>query len=197
MEDYARALVSFFAIIDPLGNILVFHLFTTGAPLRRRSVVALIAVTAAFLLLLAFTLGGVEVLDFLGISADSFKVAAGLLLLLPAFRLVTEGQPMRVNGREGLDPIALALVPLAVPLLAGPGALAAATSFADSVGVGRTIAAFSTVLAVSLAGFLSSDWLSTKVGPSPLRLLARIIGVLLFAIAVDFVLDGVREFARS
>jgi multiple antibiotic resistance protein len=194
VDDFLRALVSFFAIIDPLGNLFVFHLFMQGEAARDRLLPALIAVSVAFAMLLVFSLAGTEVLDFLGISADSFRIAAGLLLLPPAFRLVMEGQPTSAE-RHGLRPIDLALVPLATPLIAGPGALAASISFADSIGVGVTIAAFSVILGVSLAGFAASGLVFGVLGPSLLRLLARIVGIVLFAIAVDFIVEGIAAVA--
>jgi multiple antibiotic resistance protein len=193
----AQALVSFFAIIDPLGNILIFHLFTRGLATRQKLIAAAMAVAAAFGMLLAFSVGGREVLDFLGISTGSFQVASGLLLLPPAYRLVMEGQPAPADGPAYADPLEFALVPLAMPLIAGPGALAATISFADSAGRDTTIGALALVLLATLAAFALADQLFRLLGPSLLRLLSRIVGILLFAIAVDFVLDGVREFVQT
>jgi multiple antibiotic resistance protein len=193
----AEALVSFFAIIDPLGSILVFHLFTQGFSQRDKLLAALLAVTAAFVMLAGFSLGGSEVLAFLGIEAGSFRVAAGLLLMLPAYRLITEGQPATVESAARGGPLEFALVPLATPLIAGPGALAATTSFSQTVGRETTIAAVSIVLLLTFAAFATADWLFRLAGAAFLRLVARIVGILLFAIAVDFVLDGVREFIDS
>lgn len=194
MDDLLRALVAFFAIIDPIGNLLVFHLFMQTASGRDRAVAALIAVGAAFAMLVVFALAGTQVLEFLGISADSFRIAAGLLLLPPAFRLVMEGQPTEAD-ESSLRPTDLALVPLATPLIAGPGALAASISFAESVGVGVTVAAFSAVLGFSFVAFIASGTVFHVLGAQVLRLLARIVGILLFAIAVDFVIDGVVAIA--
>ena len=190
----AQALVSFFAIIDPIGNILVFHLFTRRLDWRARLFAAVVAVAAAFAMLLAFSLGGQEVLEFLGISPESFQVAAGLLLLPPAYRLIAEGQPAREHEDDSLDPMDFALVPLATPLIAGPGALAATTSFAREAGQATTIAAFSAVLLITLVSFVAADQLFRLAGGPLLRVMARIVGILLFAIAVDFVLDGARTF---
>ena len=189
-EDLARAFISFFAIVDPIGNVLVFYLLTHTLPRARQRLVATVSVSTAGALLVFFSLGGQEALDFLGISADSFKVAAGLLLLLPAYRLVEHGQPMEVSQEEALDPIQVALVPLATPLLAGPGALATATSLSQTLGPGTTILAIVLVLALSLALFAGARWLFVWLGPAPLRLMSRLVGILLFAIAVDFILDG-------
>jgi multiple antibiotic resistance protein len=148
-------------------------------------------------MLVGFSLGGNEVLDFLGIEPSSFRVAAGLLLMLPAYRLITEGQPASVDGAARDGPLEFALVPLATPLIAGPGALAATTSFSQTLGRETTIAAVSIVLLLTFAAFAAADWLFRLAGAALLRLAARIVGILLFAIAVDFVLDGLREFIDS
>jgi MarC family membrane protein len=193
----AQALVSFFAILDPLGNILVFHLFTRGLTFHQKLLAAAIATIAAFLMLLAFSLGGQEVLDFLGISQESFQVAAGLLLLPPAYRLVAEGQPAAVDETRRVEPLDFALVPLATPLIAGPGALAATTSFSQSVGTGTTLAAISIILLITFVAFAAADWLFRLAGAAVLQVMSRIVGIVLFAIAVDFVLDGVRDFVEN
>jgi multiple antibiotic resistance protein len=186
VDDLARMLVAFFAIIDPIGNVLIFYLLTQGLSLRQRAAVAVVAVAAATALLLAFALGGRELLAFLGISPASFRVAAGLLLLLPAYRLVAAGQPLEWAGEKAEDPLQVALVPLAVPMIAGPGALATAISYRETRGFATTALAMVLVLALSLACFLAADWLFRRLGAS--------VGVLLFAIAVEFVLDGLRTF---
>jgi multiple antibiotic resistance protein len=193
----AQALVSFFAIIDPLGNILVFHLFTRGFSFGQKLFAASVAVAAAFAMLLVFALAGHEVLDFLGISTESFKVAAGLLLLPPAYRLVTEGQPTPVDEGAHPEPLDFALVPLATPLIAGPGALAATTSFSDSIGTGTTLAAIAIVLLITLVSFAAADWLFRIAGAPLLKVMSRIVGIVLFAIAVDFVLEGTLAFVEA
>jgi len=193
----AQAIASFFAIIDPVGCILIFHLFTRGLTYRQKVISAVVAVAAAFFMLLGFSLGGQGVLEFLGISPESFQVAAGLLLLPPAYRLVMEGQPAPEQAETPNDPLDFALVPLATPLIAGPGALAATTSFTQDAGEATTIAAFSIVLLITLLSFLSADLLFRLAGAPLLRVLARIVGIVLFAIAVDFVLDGAKAFVEA
>jgi multiple antibiotic resistance protein len=193
-----QALVSFFAIIDPVGNIIVFYLFTRGYVWRQKALAASVAVVASWAMLLAFSLGGERVLDLLGISFESFRIAAGLLLMPPAYNLVMHGEPTHVEGEEQqLDVLDFAMVPLATPLIAGPGALAATTSFAATLGESETIAAFSAVLALTLASFLAADVIFRVVGLRVLNVLSRIVGIVLFAIAVDFVLDGTRAFLEG
>jgi multiple antibiotic resistance protein len=186
--------VAFFAVVDPVGNVLVFYLLTAGLRRGDRLRVALVAVAAAGALLMLFCVAGSEVLAFLAISDESFRVAAGLLLLLPAYRLVTEGQPVEASAPTTAAPIEMALVPLAMPLLAGPGALATATALTASLGLGRTLVALGGVLVLSLAAFVAADWLLRWLGRAVLRLLARLVGLLLFTIAVEFILSGLRAY---
>jgi multiple antibiotic resistance protein len=192
-----QALASLFVIIDPVGNILVFHLYSLHFGMRQRLIAATIAVLAAFGMLLAFSLGGREALEFLGISTASFSVAAGLLLLPPAYRLVLEGEPAPSDADHSREPIDFALVPLATPLIAGPGALAATASFAVSEGTAETIGAVTIVLAITFVAFAAASTIFRVLGEPLLRLAARVVGIVLFAIAVDFVLDGLQEVFRN
>jgi multiple antibiotic resistance protein len=165
--------------------------------MRQRLIAATIAVLAAFGMLLAFSLGGREALEFLGISTASFSVAAGLLLLPPAYRLVMEGEPAPSDADHSREPIDFALVPLATPLIAGPGALAATASFAVSEGTAETIGAVTIVLAITFVAFAAASTIFRVLGEPLLRLAARVVGIVLFAIAVDFVLDGLQEVFRN
>ncbi len=195
-EDFARALVSFFAIIDPIGNVLVFYLLTAQLPRPLQVRAATVSVVAAFALLVVFALGGEQVLEFMGISAQSFQVAAGALLVFPAYRMVERGQSLDLSDADGVrvDVFQVALVPLAVPLLSGPGALATAVSLSQGIGAGLTIAAAAAVFAMAWALFAWAEAVFRLLGESALRVLTRLVGVLLMAIAVDFILEGARTF---
>ncbi|HWO93942.1 MAG TPA: MarC family protein [Dehalococcoidia bacterium] len=192
MDDYARALVSFFAIIDPIGNLLVFALLSRGLPRQLVVGMAGLSNAAALATISVFVFGGQEVLDYLDISEASFQIAAGVLLLFPAYRLVEHGEPLARLADEGesAGPYQLALVPLAIPLLAGPAALATAVTFGETSGRLTTLAAAATVLAGTTVLFVVSDALVRVVGTPALRVAARIVGVLLMAIAADLIVSG-------
>jgi len=180
-------------IIDPVGNLVVFNLMSGGMTARQRLEVAAIAVLAAGTMLVAFALGGHEVLEFLNISDAAFRIATGALLLIPAYRMVTEGLIFEPAVEEAPKPIDVALVPMATPLMAGPGALASATSFSQSVGRDETIAAIVLVLCVSFATYVAAERVFGLLGESTMRLLTRLVGIILVAIAVQFVIDGLQE----
>lgn len=192
MDDFARAFVSFFVIVDPVGNLVVFHLMTSRMAAAKQATVALIAVAAAGTMLTLFAVGGSQVLDFLNISEAGFRVAAGVLLLIPAYRMVSQGQFFEPAAEPAPDPVDVALVPFATPLMAGPGALAASTSFSDSLGTWETIAGVWAVLSVSLAAYVTSHRLFNFLGASTFRLLTRLVGILLVAISADFIISGLQ-----
>ncbi len=191
-EDLTRTFVAFFVIIDPVGNLVVFNLLSGGMSSRQRLEVAAIAVLAAGTMLVAFAVGGQEVLDFLNISDAAFRIAAGALLLIPAYRMVTEGRFFEPAVEEDPKPVDVALVPLATPLMAGPGALASATSLSQSVGREETISAIVLVLLVSFVAFVTAERVFGLLGESTMRLLTRLVGIILVAIAVQFVIDGMQ-----
>lgn len=191
-DDLARAFVSFFVIIDPVGNLVVFHLMTSRMAFRQQAEVAALAAVAAGVMLVIFALAGEDVLDFLNISPEAFRVAAGLMLLIPAYRMVSQGQFYESAAEASPAPIDIALVPFATPLMAGPGSLAAATSFADDLGAAETIGGIVLVLCVSFAAYVSSHSLFNLLGASTFRLLTRIVGMLLVAISIDFIISGLQ-----
>ncbi|MEO7667189.1 MAG: MarC family protein, partial [Dehalococcoidia bacterium] len=132
-------------------------------------------------------------LNFLNISEPAFRVAAGLLLLIPAYRLVTQGTFYEPAAEATPAPVDIALVPFATPLMAGPGALAAAASLSDQLGEGTALAGIWSVLAISFAAYVGSHWLFRMLGASVFRLMTRLVGILLVAISVDFVIEGLQE----
>ena len=194
MDDFLRALIVLFAIIDPIGNLVVFALLTRQAPRRSATAVALVSTIAAMAIIALFVFGGNEVLSYLDISPESFQIAAGVLLLPPAYRLVESGEPWSAMPHEvgEASEMQLALVPLAIPLLAGPGALATAVTFADDMGRATTLAAAASVLVLTAVMFLVAKEIVRLVREPALRVAARLIGVLLTAIAVDLVVGGLQ-----
>jgi len=190
MDDFLRSHSGFFAIIDPIGNILAFEAVAGRASQRDKVRIAGLAVVVSFAFILVFVLAGERVLDFLGISPESFQIAAGVLLVLPAIRLVEHGELFEDTGGGGEGSLDAAVVPLALPMLSGPGALALATSSAQRYGEATTLLAAGLVLVFTFVVFAATAVMLRLLHPAALRAFARIIGVILMAIAVDFVVSG-------
>ena len=189
---FLKVFVTMFVIIDPVGNVPVF--LTLTADREHRGRLALQAVVAAGLLVLAFGLFGTQLLRTLGISIASLQVAGGLLLILLALE--------ELRGTVGGDDVRsnVALVPLATPLLAGPGAIAATMLFWREAGQWSyrlvEIGALILVLALTWLALWGSGLIRKLLRDTGIEFLTRVMGLLLAAIAVQFVAEGVRGLVR-
>lgn len=178
-------------IVDPIGNLPIFAILTAALAPRARLGVAAISVGAAGALLVLATFYGRFALRVLNISIESFQIAAGVLLLLPAIRLVDRGvliDPAEASTDRGI--VSRALVPLAIPLLAGPGAIATAVVYGETRGGGVTVVAIVAVLTLTLALLALTTRIVRLVGETGLRVMAKVVGILLTAIAVQLIVGG-------
>lgn len=197
---YLEVLVTMLVIMDPVGNVPIFLSVTRGLDRRSRDRAALLAVLTATIVVFAFALAGQQVLTYLGVSVPALQAAGGLLLLLVALELLTGPSDDRGDEPEDGDHVAVAMVPLGTPLLAGPGAIVATIVFVNDAGgagdLGVIAAAIVSVLLLVLLGLRFSGLLIRVLGRSGILLLSRIAGLLLAAIAVQMLADAVIAFAR-
>ena len=194
--------VSLFVVIDPIGMAPLFVALTAGMAPKKRRAVALRACLTAFALLTVFGLFGDKVLEFIGISMPAFRIAGGILLLLTAFDMLFERRAARRQNQADEDDLSEdpSVFPLAMPLIAGPGAMATMILLNAKADVGwaetfAIHAAMGAVIVVVFALFLTAGLLERALGPTGINLLTRLFGMLLAALSVQFVLDGVREYA--
>ncbi len=177
-------------IMDPLGSAPIFITLTAGRTSLDRRRAALQAAAAAGALILLFALFGSLVLDYLRVSVQSLEIAGGLLLLLVALQMLRGEQMVETDSAN------VALVPLATPLLAGPGAIAAVMvltrRYQDTAGRVAIVLAIAGVVVVIAVGLLLADRIAGFLRPSIIQLLTRVLGLLLSAIAVQFIVDAVR-----
>jgi multiple antibiotic resistance protein len=186
---FAESFVTLAVIMDPVGTAPVFIALTAGRPAAARRRAALDAAATAGGLVVLFALFGRLILDYLHVSVESLMISGGLLLLVALQML---------RGDEISNPATgnVALVPLATPLLAGPGAIAAVMvltrRYEDGAGrVGVFVGILAAVLVVAI-GLLLAERIARLLRPSVIQLLTRVLGLLLAAIAVQFVVDAVR-----
>ena len=194
-RTFGQTLVTLLVIMDPIGNAPVFVALTRDWPPAASRRAALDAVGAAAALVVGFALFGQVVLDYLRVSLESLSIAGGLLLLVVALEMLREEDVTEMRPRTTV------LVPLATPLLAGPGAIATVmvlsrqhSDWARRVAVLGGIAAAIAVVGTAL---LLADRLARVVRTSIVHFLTRVLGVLLSAVAVQLVVDGVRSLARQ
>lgn len=198
------ALSAVFFVVDPLAAVPLFLAMTKGDSPEKRRGMALRASVATFLILSVFAVAGAFVFRALGISLGAFKAAGGVLLLLMALDMLrTKSPPARITAgevEEGAEKDDIAIVPLAMPLLAGPGSIATVVVLmgrarADEewwhvVPVFGAIAVTAVACYVSLAAAARIDKVLGRTGMS---ILARVAGLLLAAIAIQFIFDGIAD----
>jgi multiple antibiotic resistance protein len=201
LEFLISALVTMVVVVDPLGLVPTFVAITHGLPDRARRAVALRACLIAAAILAGSALIGDWLLRTLSIGLPAFRIAGGLLLFSIASEMVF-GLRIERQSKQAEEAIEehvrnIAAFPLAIPLMAGPGAITASVLLAgraggDPVHMGVLLGVVAAVLALCFAVFALAARIATLLGTTANVVLSRLLGVLLAALAVQFVIDGVR-----
>lgn len=194
-ETFLHALTSYFVIIDPLGTALIFHGLTTGCERAyvRRMALRSTLIAAAIVLVSAFF--GEALLTKLGISIEALRVSGGLLLFITAFNMVTKGETgKKWQSGEEVD---ISVFPMSIPLLSGPGCLTVTILlFSQPQTVSGSFSLVLAVLVVYLLTYLalsSANRVKDIIGRTGDDILRRLLGVILAALAIQFIADGVRQ----
>jgi multiple antibiotic resistance protein len=203
LDIVLQTFTTLFVIIDPLGLLPVLLALTPGVrgPERRR--MALKGSLLAAAILLGFALIGERVLGLLGIGLPAFRTAGGVMLLLIALEMVFERRTeRRSRSADELKlvggPDDISVFPLAIPLLAGPGAITSvmllmARHQGDLAAQATVVAVLLAVMALCVVIFLLVEPLARLLGPTLTHVVSRLLGILLGALAVQYVLDGLRN----
>ena len=198
-ERLISAFVTLLVVIDPIGLGPIFAGLTSGLDEHTRRKVALQASIIAFCVLAGSALTGARLLGWLGISLAAFRIAGGLLLFAIAFEMVFQRRTERKADQTGQPGAALATFPLAIPLMAGPGAITAmmllASQLDTPMGLAALIAIMGATLLAAYTVFRCAGPLERLLGRQGEAVLGRLLGVLLAALAVQYVADGVRALA--
>jgi len=193
------AFVTLFVIIDPIGLLPLFAALTQGMSQKQRRAIGFRACAVAAGLLLMFSLFGEAVLGFVGISMPAFRIAGGVLLFLTALDMLFERRAKRredqSDGETTLqdDP---SVFPLAMPLIAGPGSIATVILLAGqnpgAQGLALVLGVTLSVLLVTYVFFLGAGTLERILGKTGINVITRLLGMLLAALSVQFVVDGLK-----
>ena len=192
-----------FVAVDPIALIPIFASLTNGFNKTDIKKIYIQATIVSFFILTLFYLLGTAILDIMGISMSSFKIIGGLFLIAIAFQMVLE---QRQSRRENTAEVALddssiqsvAIFPLAIPLIAGPGAMTTALLIAES-NEGNAVNTFINFIPIFIIIVVAASamWLSSKlskiVGPTFIIVVEKIFGILLGALAIEFVISGITE----
>lgn len=210
LDFIGNAAVTLLVTIDPIGLAPLFVTVTRGMDTAERREVAIRACLIGFSILLTFGLGGQALLDTLGITLPAFRIAGGLLLFWLAFEMVFE---KRVERRENTATRAIdkdhiknvAVFPLAIPLIAGPGAISAmlllsheATQLTEGyTGTLALVGVLAGMVTACLLVFLAAGRIEKLLGDTGRIILTRLLGVILSALAVQFIADGVLQVVAA
>ena len=202
IELFSSVLVTFLVIIDPPGCAPIFAGLTRDASPAHRRAMAIRASVIAWAILMFFGLLGRPMLDALGISLASFRIAGGVMLFMIALDMVferrTERRENRANSIEGTPQAEdISVFPMAIPMIAGPGSIASAMLWVSrvegSVAVLVVLSAITVVILLTMIALLAAGPIMRLVGERLEAMITRILGVILAALAAQFIVDGLKQ----
>ncbi|MBD7947962.1 MULTISPECIES: MarC family protein [Psychrobacter] len=203
--EIIKIILAFMVLINPFGALTLFLDSTHGYSLNNRRKVARIACLTIFITISFFTLAGETLLKLLGISIGSFQLAGGILVFLIALNMMNgEGNPVKpdqenfdVDHLQGAPPtMAAAVVPIAIPMMIGPGGISTVIIYSSQVtGILQVSAILIAGLFISLfcyVALMAAGRISRLLGDTGLNIMSRIMGMLLAAVSIEIIVNGLR-----
>jgi multiple antibiotic resistance protein len=194
-SDIAAAAATLFFVMDPLGNIAIFNGVLSRFPPQRRARITARELVIALAIMLVLLFAGTAILNFLGLTQPSLNIAGGVLLFIIALRMIFPG----AAGEVAADKEEPFIVPLAMPMVAGPSTIAILLllSSREPERIWEWCTALVIAWAVTTLILTASPFLLRVLGDRGLRALERLMGMLLVLLATQLLLNGVREFVQS
>ena len=196
----ASVFAGFFAIMNPIANTPVFLALTQSLDTAIRKQIARRALIAAFCIIVVFSLAGSLIFEAFGITLPAFRIAGGLLVFLVGFHML-QGEQSVVQQPSGADAaksleaeLDIAISPLALPILAGPGTIATAINFSSAGGRVEfvvTIATFLLLCLITYAFFVSGERFVRFIGENGIKVVTRIMGLILAVVGTQMVIAGI------
>ena len=202
LELFLSAFVTLFVVLDPPGCAPIFASLTRGTTAAYRRSMALRSSLIAWSILMFFALLGKPMLHALGISLGSFRIAGGVMLFMIALDMVferrTERRESRAQSIEGTPEAEdISVFPMAIPMIAGPGSIASAMLWVsradDTAEIAVVLAAITVVVVLTLLALLAAGPIMRLLGPKIEAMMTRLLGVILAALAAQFVVDGLKQ----
>ncbi len=186
-NDLLRAVISLFIVMDPIGLIPLIASLTSNLSREHSKRVIRSTIYTAASLLLAFALAGHQILQLFGVSLESFSIAGGLLLLLLSFELLLKGWELKGNAIE------IGAVPLAFPLLVGPGAITTTIITLERYGITVALLSVGIAILLTLIVFNFMHILNRLLGQLGSLIVSRVMAILIAAIAIEFIISGIES----
>jgi MarC family membrane protein len=195
--EFLSAVILLSLVTDPFGNVPLVNAMLAGVPESRRRLVILRECAIAFALLMAFMFGGRKFLEVMHLSETSLSIAGGVILFMIAIRMVFPGEGGPLGAAQpGEEPF---IVPLAIPFIAGPSALATVMLMAtrDPSRLGMWALAITVTLVIVTLILLAGERLQRLMGDRLMQAVERLMGLILTAMAVEMLLGGIRAFVEG
>lgn len=187
--------------MNPIANGPTFVALTDGSSKAERKAVARKSVLVAFIIIALFCIGGKLLFDLFGFGFNAFQMAGGVIVFLVGMEML-HGRLSKMQSHGGPEDtidaeasVDIAVSPLAIPILAGPGTITTAMNFAsgrDLLHTTATIAVFAVMCIITYVTFLSSEVISAKLGDSFMKVISRLMGLILVAIAMEMFIAGIK-----
>ena len=198
---FITVFMGFFAIMNPIANAPLFISLTEGSDDATRRKIAIRSVVVAFLIISVFAIGGREIFSIFGITLPAFRITGGLMIGLIGYHMLQGEQsslhtPSDEDHQNSQDSVLdLAITPLGIPILAGPGTIATAMNFAAESTVTEittVLAAYGLMCAITAIAFIGGEWLAKAIGQNGIKVVSRLMGLILAVVGVQMLIEGVR-----
>ena len=192
---YLHAMTGLLVIIDPIGSALIFNSLTSGSDQKYRNLMAIKSVLISGVTLILFGNYGEALFYHLGININSLRISGGLLLFYTAFMMITQELKFAKTEKDA----DISVFPMSIPLLAGPGTLTLAILLFSQNTEGNSVVSVSvaiiSVLLITLFAMVTSKYLKKVIGKTGDEILRRFLGVILAALAIQFIYEGIRNIS--
>ncbi len=199
VNTFLHIFIPLFAVIDPFAALPLYMSLTTGLSEAQKRKIVKEASLTAIVLLIFFAFLGIYILDFMGISIEALMIAGGLLMLLVSLEMVKEGdKPRSTKKKVALHEETgdIGIVPLGTPMLAGPGAISLVIILMSKYPTewGSIVISIAGIIILTALIFLGSNLISKIMGEKGSRAFTRVMGLLVAAFAVQYILDGIAQY---
>lgn len=193
LQHALSVFLGFFAIMNPIANTAVFVGLTEGKELTEQKRIAFKALLISFIVVLTFAVLGKSIFHLFGITLPAFRITGGILVFIIGYQML-HGESSKMHKSRDNDDADIAVSPLAVPILAGPGTIATAMNFAAGGGWASiiiTIAAFASLCIITFLCFIFGQKINKLIGASGLSIITRLMGLILAVIGTQMLITGI------
>ena len=186
--------MSFFAVMNPIANTPIFLGLTAGENKESKKKIAKTATITAFIIVVSFVIAGKYIFELFGLTIPAFKITGGILIFYIGFQMLMS-QKAKIHSSDSEDKSNIAISPLAIPILAGPGTIVAAmnnVTNASFVHIGIIISIFALMIYLTYLAFSFSDLIVKKIGTNLISVIGKLMGLVLSIIGTGMVIDGIK-----